>query len=100
MELTGLKRLWAKDTTVDWDDEGNRVIVGSGDWREDLTSSTNHCTDAMLYGWRFCHGQRYKPPPETPQLGTLEYDQMIERRMWEERKKQVEKQRRRSRRRR
>jgi len=98
-ELQDLKRAWSRDTTVDWDDEGNRVILGSGEWTEDLTSSTNHCTDALLYGWRFCHGQRYKPPPEQPMPGTPEYDQMVERRMWEQRKKQVDKQRRRSRRR-
>lgn len=100
VELQELKKAWSSDTTVEYDDEGNQVVLGSGEWSEDLTSSTNHCTDAMLYGWRYCHASKYVPPPEMPQPGTKEHNDMIEAKLRQQRKKQVDREIRRTRRRR
>ena len=84
MELNALKKGWLKGSGLEWDDDGNRIVVGPGEWTEDLSSSTNHCCDALLYGFRYCHGYMYRPVDVGPAPNTPAYFEEKERKLREE----------------
>jgi len=90
-ELKNLKKKYLKGTRVTVDDLGNRVIEGPGDWEEDKSSCSNHCTDANLYGFRYCYQYFYREKEVGPRPGTPEYFELEARKMKEQRIAQIKK---------
>lgn len=72
-ELTSLKKRYGKD----------------GVWDEDLRTSSNHCTDGLLYAFRYCHPYLHRPKQTRPEYGTDAWVKEQEKRMLETRLKQV-----------
>lgn len=47
-------------------------------------SLANHCCDAALYAHRHSYHHRYRPEPPAPEVGSREYWEREEQKMWEE----------------
>jgi len=74
-ELTSLKRRYGKD----------------GAWEEDLRSSSNHCSDGLLYAFRHCYPYLHRPEKVRLEPNSPEWLAAQEKRMFDSRLKQVRK---------
>jgi hypothetical protein len=71
-ELVDLRRKYAKDNS--WCEVGD-----------------NHCCDAMLYAYRYAYHYRYKEKPALAVVGSDEWAQKIEQRIWKGRVREMKK---------